>query len=575
MVNDIIRKGKKIFFSPQSSVLSAATIIMLMTVVSRVLGLVRQRALAHFFTPNDLSLFFAAFRLPDLIFEVLVFGTFASAFIPVFTKALKKGPREAWEIAETVANIGVIVFIFLAALVAFFSPSLYGLIAPGFSGESRVQIVALTKVLFAAQGFFVISYILTAVLESSRRFIIPAIAPLFYNVGIILGTIFLSPTMGLMGPAIGVAVGAFCHFAVQLPLAIKLGFRFKLIIKITDEVKKIGRLALPRVIEVSFLQIAKSVELSLASIISVASYTFFTFGNTVQLLPVGLFGTSIAKAALPTLARQSEDRPAFKKTLFGALYQIAFLVMPISTVLIVLRIPIVRLIFGTDIFSWESTVQTGMVVSAFALGVFFQAANSVLARSFYALHDTRTPVAVSLITLTINIILDFVLIMVFHLPVWGLAAAFSFGAFLQTIALFILLEKKIGNGEGIKTFYPFFKAFFASLTSGAIMYFFLKFFDRSVWIKELAFMSKIEARTQIPFEKFVLDTRYTVNLLILTFFVIFLGIAVYIGMSALMKSKELRYFVKALGRVAKRNVGAIPDKETETITPTPTDSTPS
>ncbi len=575
MVNDIINKGKKIFSSPQSSVLSAATIIMFMTIASRVLGLVRQRALAHFFEPNELSLFFAAFRLPDLIFEVLVFGTFASAFIPVFTKSLKKGSKDAWEIAGTIANIGLIIFVVMALVIAFFSGHLYGILAPGFTGADRDTIVSLTRILFAAQGFFVISYVLTAVLESSRRFIVPAIAPLFYNLGIILGTVVLSPTMGLMGPTIGVAFGAFCHFAVQLPLAIKLGFRIKPIIRITEDVKKIGKLALPRIIEVSFLQIAKSVELSLASIISTASYTFFTFGNTVQLLPVGLFGTSIAKAALPTLARQSDDRTQFKRTLFGALYQIAFLIMPIATVLIVLRIPIVRLIFGTDIFSWESTVQTGMVVSAFAFGVFFQAANSVLARSFYALHDTRTPVAVSLITLSINIILDLILIKYFGLPVWALAAAFSFAASLQTITLFVLLEKKIGDGEGIRTFIPFAKSFFASLVSGFTMYFFLKFFDRSVWIKQLSFMNKIDASNQIPFEKFVLDTRYTVNLLILTIMVILVGGVIYVGISMLLKSRELIYFASLLKRIAKKKVGAIPERETETLTPSPTDSTPS
>lgn len=142
MVNDIINKGKKIFSSPQSSVLSAATIIMFMTIASRVLGLVRQRALAHFFEPNELSLFFAAFRLPDLIFEVLVFGTFASAFIPVFTKSLKKGSKDAWEIAGTIANIGLIIFVVMALVIAFFSGHLYGILAPGFTGADRDTIVS-------------------------------------------------------------------------------------------------------------------------------------------------------------------------------------------------------------------------------------------------------------------------------------------------------------------------------------------------------------------------------------------------------------------------------------------------
>lgn len=567
MVNKFIDKGKKIFLSQQSSVLSAATIIMLMVIASRFLGLIRQRTLAHFFVPNDLSLFFAAFRLPDLVFEVLVFGTFSSAFIPVFTRALKKGRKEAWQIAAIITNIGMLIFLGLAAVIMIFANQLYGVLAPGFSLEHRSQIVALTRLLFAAQGFFVISYVMTAVLESLRRFLVPALAPLFYNLGIILGTIFLAPQYGLMAPAYGVVIGAGLHFLIQLPLALKLGFRFKFSLKLTDEVKKIGKLALPRIIEVSFLQVAKSVELFLASLISTASYTFFTFGNSIQLLPVGLFGTSIAKAALPTLARQSDNLPEFKKTLFNALNQMIFLVTPIATTLIVLRIPIVRLIFGTDLFSWEATVQTGMVVSAFAIGVVFQVSSALLARAFYALHDTKTPVIISLTAITINIIADFILIRVFHLPAWGLAAAFSLGSFIQASTLFTLILKRVGDGVVVKQSLEVLKIIVSSVTSGFVMFFLLKFFDRSVWVKRLSFLGNLDG-ANIPFEKFVLDTRYTTNLLILTLVVVLLGGVVYIGISVLLKSKEVSFFFNLIKRFIQRRVGPIPAKEEEPVAPT-------
>jgi len=573
MVDKLINKGKKFLFSPQGSVLSAATIIMLMVVASRILGLVRQRTLVHFFAPDELSLFFAAFRLPDLVFEVLVFGTFSSAFIPVFAKALKKGRREAWEIAGTITNLGLIVFTFLAAVVIVFAGNLYGFFAPGFSLEHREQIVSLTKVLFAAQGFFVVSYVLTAVLESSRRFLIPALAPLFYNLGIIVGTLLLAPKMGLLGPTIGVVIGASLHFLIQLPLAVKLGFRFSPRLKITESVRKIGKLALPRIVEVSFLQISKTVELFLASLISTASYTYFTFGNTLQLLPVGLFGTSIAKAALPTLARQGDKPDEFRRTLFGALYQIVFLVLPVATVLIVLRIPLVRLIFGTDIFSWEDTVQTGMVVSAFAFGVVFQATAALLARGFYALHDTKTPVAISLSAIVLVISVDFILIKGLGFPVWGLAAAFSLGSFLQASLLFFLINKKIGDGSFFKLLSPIAKSIVASLAAGSAMYLLLKVFDRSVWIKRLSFLGRIEIAKEIAFERFVLDTRYTVNLLVLTSFVIAVGVIIYLGVSILLKSKEVWYFFNLVTRIfVKRKVSPIPAKESEPIAPPPTES---
>lgn len=557
---------KQFLNSQQTSVLSAATLIMVMIIASRLLGLVRQRVLANFFGPNDLSLFFAAFRLPDLIFEVLVYGTFASAFIPVFTKALKEKEKNVWEIASSITNIGVIIFSILALIVIFFANHLYGILTPGFIPEHRDQVVALSKILFAAQGFFVISYVLTAVLESSRRFLMPAVAPLFYNLGIILGTVFFSPKLGLMGPVIGVVIGAFSHAAIQLPLAIKLGFRFSFKIKISQDVKKIGRLSLPRVIEVIFLQVAKSVELLLASLISTAAYTYYTFGNSLQLLPVGLFGTSIAKAALPALSRLSDNNEEFRKTLFNALYQVSFVVLPAASILIVLRIPLVRLVFGTNLFDWGSTVQTGLVVSAFGVGIIFQVFNSILARAFYALHNTKTPAIISISCITLNIILNLILIKVFKLPVWGLAAAFSLSSFIQSLVLFILMIKKIYRNFSLKIFLPFIKSVLASFGSGTVMFFILKFFDRSVWVKRLSFLGKIDLDRSIPFEKFVLNTQYGFNLLILTLMTIAVGVITYILLSLLFKSGELKFFVGYVKRLfVSKKVSPLPTDPLDNI----------
>jgi len=554
----MVKSIKKIFSSQQSSVLSAATIIMVMVVASRILGLIRQRTLASFFTPDELSLFFAAFRLPDLVFEVLVFGTFSAAFIPVFTGLLRKNRKEAWAVAATVVNFGFLIFVILAALLIFFSSHLYGILAPGFTNGQQVTIVSLTRILFAAQGFFVVSYVLTAVLESSRRFLIPAIAPLFYNLGIIFGTLLLSSKYHLMAPVIGVIVGSALHLLIQLPLSLKLGFRFKGAISIDENVKRIGKLAAPRVIEVSFIQVMKTVELFLASLISTASYTYFTLGNTIQLIPVGLFGTSIAKASLPTLSRQSGQKALFRRTLFDALYQMVFLILPLSAALIVLRIPIVRLLFGTDIFDWEATVQTGMVVSAFAIGVIFQAASALLARAFYAMHDTKTPVIVSIISLIVNVSLAFIFVKVLGFPAWALALAYSIGVFIQGTSLFILVNKRLKNGSVWKLLTPLFKSLFASIVSGLTMFMMLKFFDRWVWLKK--------PPVNLPFDKFVLDTRYTGNLLVLTIFVVAVGALVYFLVSYLLKSEELGNFLALVKRsFVSKKVAPIPAKETEPV----------
>lgn len=574
MVNKLIDKGKRLFSGPQEGVLSAATIIMIMIVASRVLGLVRQRVLANFFNPSELSLFFAAFRLPDLIFEVLVFGTFSSAFIPVFTRSLKKGERNAWETAGRVVNIGLIIFTIFAFIFGILANQIYSVIAPGFTPSEIEKISQTARILFFAQGFFVVSYVLTGVLESLRRFLVPALAPIFYNLGIILGTVLLSPVFGLKAPAYGVVVGAFCHFITQLPLAYKLGFRFSPNIKPNDEVRKIGKLALPRIVDLSFDQIGKSTELYLASIISTASYTYYTFANSLQLLPVSLFGTSLAKAALPILSRNEENLTEFRRILLNTLFQSIFFTAPVAVLLIVLRIPIVRLVYGTNIFDWKATVQTGEVLSVFAMGIVFQTLVAILGRGFFALHDTKTPVMISMVGLCILVFGDFSLVKIFHLPVWALSVSFSLGAFVETILLYYLIHKRLGGFWNREIMARITKIFTASVCSGLIMYFFLKFFDKSVWVKRLSFLKSIDATRNLPFEKFVLDTRYTINLIILTLMVTLLGTVIYLGILIFFRSQEASVFFNLIKRtLISHKVAPVPQKEEETLSSPPSDTT--
>lgn len=573
MVNRFIARSRKLLSSPQSSVLSAATIIMVMVVASRVLGLVRQRILANFFAPDELSLFFAAFRLPDTLFEVLVFGTFSSAFIPVFTKSLKTGTKYAWGIAGRVVNIGLLIFAFFAVLFSISATKIYSVIAPGFSDAGTQQIASIARILFAAQGFFVISYVLTGVLESLRRFLVPALAPIFYNLGIILGTVILTPRYGILAPGIGVLIGAASHFLIQLPLAYKLGFRFVGKLKPDEGVKKIGKLALPRIIDLSFDQIGKTIELFFASIISTASYTYFTFANSLQLLPVGLFGTSLAKAALPMLSSQEDNPALFRKTLLNTVSQAIFFTLPISVYLIVLRIPIVRLVYGTDIFDWQATVQTGMVLSVFAFGVAFQTLVAILSRAFFALHDTKTPVYISMMGLFILVTGDFILVNGLKLPVWALAASYSAGYSLETFLLFYFMNKRLGGVFNKLFLNSVGKILFATSLSGAVMYFFLKVFDRSVWVKRLSFLSRVEATKFLTFQKFVLDTRYTANLITLVAMVSVVGFLIYLLVLVLLRSNEVYVFFNQFKKlVLRRKLTPIP-QEQEPVAPTPMDTT--
>ncbi len=561
----MLTKVKKLVFESQDSIISAAFVIMAMSVAARILGLVRQRILLHFFPPEDMALFFAAFKLPDLIFEVLTFGALSSAFIPVFSKAYSVNKTTAWKTVSSLVNIGLIIFSVTAVLFSIFSYELYLIIAPGFSQEQTVQVANMARVLFAAQGFFLVSYILTGVLESLRRFVVPAIAPIFYNIGIVLGTIAFAQDLGLMAPVVGVVIGAIAHFLVQFPFALRLGFRFSRRIEISSEVKKIGKLAMPRMIELSVLQLSRVVELALASLIATASYTYYNLAYSVQAIPVGLFGLSLAKAALPTLSVQADDLVKFRKTLLNTLYQILFLVIPLAVILIVLRIPIVRLLFGTDIFDWPATVQTGLVLSAFAIGIPFHAIVVLLSRAFFALNNTKTPVAVSLAGTGISIVSGVVMVLVLGLPTWALGLAYAFGVIVQAFVLYLLLSRSL-NGGSLFAVKPILKSTLSAAISGVVMFVIIKFFDRWSWIQQISLVGHWEAVRRINFETFVIDTNYTINLLILTSLTGIIGILVYILSSYVFKSQELLQIVK----IIKRKRFVLP-AEDESVSPSPTD----
>ena len=553
MIKKIFNSENSILGRRQSSILSAATVVMVMIAASRLLGLVRNRVLVHFFSPEVLSPYLAAFRLPDTIFEILVYGALSSAFIPVFTSYFAKDKRQdAWYVASVSLNIGLICFFVLATIIFIFAQPIYSVIAPGFTPDEINKVGSLTRFLIVAQGFFVASYFMTGVLESMQRFLVPAIAPLFYNLGIILTTVIFAGSLGIYAPAIGAVVGACLHFLIQLPVAHSLGFRWQPKLDFRHPgVRSIGKLALPRLIELSILQIGKFAELFLASLVSTASYTYFTFANSFQLLPIGLFGTSLAKASLPVLAAQhaQEQQREFVDTVQTLFGQILFLVVPCSVFLVILRVPMIRLVFGAEQFDWEATVQTGYALSAFALGIFSQALTYLLTRAFYALQDTVTPVKISIAAIFLEIIFGAIFIIGLHLPIWSLALAFSLSSIIQCIFLLLSLAKKISDFSLPQLFFAFGKICLASGLAGSLMFFLLKIMDKSVYADKLAFLEKLGLIIPTDFEVFVLDTRYTLNLLMLTVFVASIGLLFYLLLSKLFRIEEREILTKMVLKI--------------------------
>ncbi len=542
------KQGRRLFASKQTTIISAAAIIMVMVVASRILGLVRNRVYVHYFQPGELDIYLAAFSLPDTIFEIMTMGVMASAFIPVFTKYLnKKNKMEAWYVSAITLNILLLFFAIFSIIIFIFAKPIYSIVTPGFSPEQLDQVVTFARFFLISQMFFTGSYLLSAILETHQRFIISSIAPLFYNLGIILSTFLLADKIGLYAPVVGVVVGAALHFFIQLPFAIRLGFRPVFSLDFRDKgVQEIGRLVAPRLIELTFQHFKRFVDLYLVNFF-IGGITYFRFGDTLAALPAGLFALSIAKASLPQLSQQAVQGKMleFKTTFSNSFKEILFFVIPISIFIAVLRLPLVRLAYGDAQFDWQSTLQTGYMVSAFSLGIFAYSLILLVNRAFYALQDTKTPVTVSIITIILSSLLGFSALAVFKLPLWGLPLTYSIAAIIQIIILMYLLARKVGGFANQNLAKTFGKIVLSGGTSGIIMFILLKLLDRSAMDKNLWFLGILGLRLPTTFDKFLLDTNYTVNVIILTFGVGFTGLLLYLMFCYILGVQELKIVARA------------------------------
>ena len=539
MVKNMFIGGTNFLTGRQNSILSAAFIIMVSIVASRILGLVRYRMLAANFgsTPHLLDSFIAASAVPEAIFEIFIFGAVSVAFIPVFSSLWSHNKKEeAWNLASSMVNISIIVFLVLGAIVFLTADGLAKLVVPGLDAASPQNahlIGNLIKLMLISQIFFVAGTFLTSLLQSFHRFLIPAMASIFYNVGIILGIIFLVPVFGIYGPAIGMSLGAMLFMVLQIPLAYTHGFRFRLKLNFDNSVKSVLTLMVPRSLSLAAVRINDLVNVALASLLSAGSIVVFNFAQVLALMPIALFGGSVAQASLPTLANLfSKGKVAeFKSTFASAFNQILFFTLPSAAILSVLRIPVVRLVYGASEFPWDLTVLTGRTLIAFTFGLVAQALVLLFARAFYAMHDTKTPVLIAGVAIILDIVLSLVFVFLYHLPVVYLAVSYSIGNLVSVILAFIALERKVGRFELDELAVPFLKMITAAFVMAISLYVPLKFLDQLVF-----------------------DTTRTINLIILTGIASVSGTLVYLSLCTLFRIKEIFLvwrFISSFGTIRK------------------------
>jgi putative peptidoglycan lipid II flippase len=441
---------KRLITRQQTSILGAAFVIASMVAASRILGLIRNRLLTDRFTETQLDPYFAAFRIPNFVFEILVMGAISVAFIPVFTYFVSKDQREeAFKVASSVINISVLILGFLSFIFFIFTPQIVHVLVPGFSPEKQTLVASFARIMIIFQVFpLVVGNFFTGILQSFKQFLIPALAPVVYNVGSILGIIFLTPYYGLYGPVYGIVIGAFLFFIIQIPVLSHLGYKHSFVFDIQRKgVRTIARLMIPRTVSIAASQIDATVDIVLASLLGAGSVTIFTLAQQLSLVPLGLFGLPIAQAALPTFSEYAArgDHTKLKESLLTSLHQILFFILPSAMFLIVMKVPIVRLVYGADLFTWSATVLTGRTLAFFAASLFAQAIVHLLSRAFFALHDSKTPVIIAVISIVTNTVLSIMFVFVYKLPLWSLALSTSIASTLNALLLLLFLDKRIGG----------------------------------------------------------------------------------------------------------------------------------
>ena len=472
----------KVWHKIQTTVAGGAIIIAGASIISRLLGLIRDRLLASTFGASDiLDTYYAAFRVPDLIFNILVLGALSSAFIPIFLKYWKSGEseeskKEAWLITNSILNILMVILILLGIIFFIFAPQVISLITPGFSPEKQMETANLTRIMLFSIFLFGISNIFSSVLNSFRKFLSYAIAPIMYNVGIVIGIIFLYPSFGIQGLAWGVVLGAFLHMLIQLPATLKTGYRYQWIFNWRHEgVKKMAKLILPRTFGLAIAQINQLVITIVASTLMAGSIAVFSLANNLQSFPINVFGVSLAIAAFPLMssAFAEENKEKFVIHFSVTLRRVLFLIIPASVLILLLRAQIVRVILGSGAFDWQDTYLTAQTLGFFALSLFAQSLIPMLARSFYAHQDTKTPVKISVFSLIINIIGSVILGQT--MGVTGLALSFSISNIINMVLLVCALRSKIGYLDDKKIIKSAGKIILASAVMGLVVWSVKKF----------------------------------------------------------------------------------------------------
>jgi putative peptidoglycan lipid II flippase len=414
--------------------------------ISRILGYVRYVAIAAA-VPNahQLDAFFAAFRIPDFLFQLVAAGALSSALIPIIAALFAtKEEARAWRVVSSIATLMISVLVLLAGLVLLFAPGLVAFITPGFDAQSLELTTELTRIMVFAPLFLAAGAVATSALNACGRFGAAALAPLVYNLGIIAGALFLVPVLGVAGLAVGVVLGAAGHLLVQVPTLRRVGARIRPRLDFRDaQARRALVLMAPRALGLGATQIVFLVMTFLASSLPAGSITVFNYAFAILQIPIGVIGVPLGVVLLPSLSRQAAvgSMDDFRRLLVRGLAMLGWVMIAITALGMAVAHDIVTLLFGFVGVSTAALDATAATLTFFFVGLTAHSLIAVLARAFYALQDTATPVVAALVAVAVNVLVATTLVGPLGLD--GLALAIAVAAWLETLALILLLRRRV------------------------------------------------------------------------------------------------------------------------------------
>ena len=529
MVKASTRKIKDFLNSTQDTILSAAFMISILYFISAILGLFKSRILVSFYgASEDLSLFFLADRIPTAIYSTLFLGSLSTVFIPIFLKIKKEDDEKAYKFASNLFNLVLIFFIFVSLLIFVFSKEILFLLSFGQLDLNSLDLASnLLNIMLIGQVILILSSFLTSTLNSYRKFVIPSLAPVVFNLSFMILIPLLYPFYGIKAAAYSMVISALFHLFIQLPSFLKTGFVWEMFINLKDkDLKSTFNLSFSSFLSTIVSQITIVAETSLSLLISSASVIYFKFADQLRYFPVHLFGASIAIAALPILSAESEDNHKnFSETVKTSLLQIIYLSIPVSVLLIILKIPVVRLVYGAEKFTWEDTVLTAMALAVFSLSIFSQSCNLFLTKCFYALKNTNIPLIGSLITFFITV--TFPLYFIFNgYQVWSVVLGFVLGTYVNFIYFIVKLKKLVPDFSLKELYVPLGKILLSGVFMSVFLYVPMQLLDN-----------------------YVFNTIYVVELLALTGIVSLGGFLIYFLITYYFKLPEVMLMFKVLRKL--------------------------